>query len=818
MQISGVAGVAGDKIYQDVAALRYCLYSVNDPNFGSWNEATHKGVFMTVINNNTKIGASEKPDYLFITNQPSRGFYDALGGYNPAGSWPYNQMSYVPMIQVVEGESNTIYTKCNITIDFGSNLVSGVFLGTLVNAYDGLHLTADFNLSLEGNINRVNQSDSKYVPVAKYVDYNKTNSPVFWMKNFIMSNNWGRMMYYEFNDGRSGTSDDSLKLESVTGKNELLIVQNASIDRYVSGLFGFRAHNSHTNWGIDLFPWFYRRFYINSSYPISSILGFPKLNITMLPKFEIGYPDGTNVVNYGICNPPYNNCNLYSPNVSANVTFYYQNPYFYEIENITICPRVSSWPWPEGSNPALYLEVFSQNTWNAWDPVNCPHFDSFAPYETKSLSINFTIPDKKLAYPNVYIQFGIVGSPTFPDYFKIGGDGENYLYMDTYSASINYSISLDKLVFILKTRLFSETEINPDDYNLSVVIYRNNSGFINIVKKIDVTLNASEFARMGVSKISNSGANYSFDIPIDEIYEPGTYSLVLESTPINPSARLVGIPTAITNPLKVLPGKKFITQSGTEVLNFYFTAKNVKRSIVISNPTFDMRTFNLSVAAFTDSANYTFDKNSLGIGNITLSPLSFVTKTLDISAIYPTWPSSQIENNFSLLLKDITPYLPALKDETANYTLVARISGANCSGISFDCNLVRPNDCSAYSNSCSDVCTAIPPPCGFGAPALRGTGISVTGCVWDADTKICSPVFTDSSCTFRFDIAEDCIDGRYAIYFINTTENCYKPPSSILCRSLVQLPFFSIVNMLIALFAIAVIYSLYYIAIRKKFF
>lgn len=800
------------KIYQDVAALRYCLYSINDPNFGDWNEATHKGVFMTVINNNTKIGANEAPDYLFITNQPSRGFYDALGGYNSTGSWPYNQISYVPMIQVVEGESNTIYTKCNITMDFGSNLINGIYLDTVANAYDGLRLTADFNLSQEGSINHVNQSDSKYVPVTDYVNYNKTNSPIFWMKNLIMGNNLIQMMYYEFSSGLNGTSFDSLGAESITGKNELLILQNASIDKYISGLYGFRAHNQYISWGNDLFPWFFRRFYINSSYPISNFLHFPKLNITMLPRFEINYSNGTSVVNFGMCNPPsQTNCNLYSPNVSANATFYYYNPYSYEIKNITICPRVTSWPWPNSANPALYLEVFSQFTYASWNPENCPYFDSFAPYETKPLSINFTIPDKKLAYPSVYIQFGILDSPTASDYFKIGGDGENYLYFDNYYASINYSISLGKLVFSLKTRLFSGTEINPDDYNLSVIVYRNDSGFINVVKKIDISLNTSEFARMGVSKIFNSGANYSVDIPINEIYEPGTYNLILEATPISSGARLVGIPTAITNPLKILPGKKFTT--GSEVLNFYINAKEIQRSIVISNPTFDTRTFNLSVTAFTDSTNYTFDESILG--DITLSPLSFVTKDLNVYANYNPWPSSQIENNFSLLLKDITPFSTALGDESINYTFVALVSsGINCTGSPVtSCDANRLNDCSFYTNSCSNACTDAP--CGFGDPALKGTGIAVTSCVWDDITKVCSPAFYDTSslCTFRFDIADTCIDGKYAINFINTTSGCYREPSSILCRSLVQLPFFSRINMLITLFAMAIIY---YISVKNR--
>ncbi len=63
--------------YQNKIAVKECIYSYNDRNFGAWNDIEQKGVFLSLKNSNNNFGPGQNAVYTYNTTlQPGRLYYN----------------------------------------------------------------------------------------------------------------------------------------------------------------------------------------------------------------------------------------------------------------------------------------------------------------------------------------------------------------------------------------------------------------------------------------------------------------------------------------------------------------------------------------------------------------------------------------------------------------------------------------------------------------------------------------------------------------------------------------------------------------------
>ncbi len=652
--------------------LKECNYSFNDLDFGAWNEAEQKGLFLRIENLNPNLDSDNlfpATNLNYTTFQPPKPYYNNLGGYNPAGKWPYNMSSKIPFLNFKDG-SNYIYIKCIHKI--GNYRIFPMYYHPLYAA-SGLWATQDFNLSI-GIIN-----------TTTYINYYQNLDPISLFYRGGSQWDYAATPYYVDNQvsSKHGYSD-IIGGDGFYPNTEVMTITKADITSAPSGIlqsYAYFRENGHN----DLYysnPLNY--FYINSPLKITIE------DNSFKPTFARLTAENKNTSKKFIYNDG-NTRFLASPGdvIKVNLTLWNYNSF--KLDNIIVEYEIHTEnQWTRGvgtyydSDPRIKLFLCNQihNSLCNTKTYNITILN-FSANEIISLVDEFTIPQNAgmpLLWAVGYL-YKVGKSGYSPIWGVIGYDNITYIGFTSYDPRIEFSREKNSPVFKVNMYLFNPSynpnvKLYPEEYNLSFIAVDSVTG--NLAENFSIFLNANEFAKMKNGNLPvDNGRQYippNIDIPytaeivVDRTKYTGNNDHILYVYSVKNSGEFAGrIIGRIEMPPRFKSGDTSF-YSGSNEYGFASNSKNSTRYLMIFNPSFYDTVMNISLVGL--NSNFSAEYQSL----IPLKPLESKIIPIKLDANHNPWPAIDYISSFI-----VKTAIPDQQKTVINNTLIYNIKVKNSS-------------------------------------------------------------------------------------------------------------------------------------------
>ena len=514
--------------YQNKIAVKECIYSYNDRNFGAWNDIEQKGVFLSLKNSNNNFGPGQNAVYTYNTTlQPGRLYYNITS--------TTSEISKIPMLQVRNDLENMIYLNCT----YITNPISGVFFPTTFQAAcgqgcgysSGLLFTHDFNLS--ENILLQNTAMTNYKSYSLPAGY--SGAPVY--AYLSKQQNIPQSLIY-FGDNRidAPTVNQSIFIKNgIYAGTEPNVLSQLNISTIASGLFSFVTLHIENGgeWLIDGQSWWRFLVYINSSKNALSDVLIPQPTSAIFTRNNIESTLGCDVAN-----PLPLTCLRLSIGDLLNASYSYYNPFTIELTSLNFVSGYESagggngigWPWP-GTTVAF----FGQG-------INHPPGVSIPAGLTYLLRDSASIPSNAF-FATIFTQSSVRRgtAPSISTWYNpIGGSEGKYLYFGKLSIylsliqgkpSFNVSVNLHVLPSIFGVvNVTYDRATGKEEYALEMkIIQAWPNGTKKEFENFTISLNESVFNSQfpGKQALYSGVGNetpFSFIIPITDKYagNPGS--------------------------------------------------------------------------------------------------------------------------------------------------------------------------------------------------------------------------------------------------------------------------------------------------------
>jgi len=610
-------------IYQDRMAIKECIYSFNDENFGSWNDLEQKGVFMKVKNNNLNIGPTENSlDYTYTSYQQPRTYYNNFE-YRP------DLISKIPILNVMERpENNQVYVDCKFKVGNYKLFFNSFYITSSIHNY-AIFMTQDFNLTkdiMEYEEPQTAYSRFDYSPhIPRLFGRNEQKSEKGYRSSAII---------YVGNEVENydGTGISFLRAKGFYPNTNPTVKFKINLNNAASGLY-YMGPYIYAN-GRSLF-WTNEAghntmFYINSSMKTQQDI----LDI-LIPRFSktikrISMNTSENVdENY-----------IYDDGEYANVTYEFYNPFSIDLTNIKFKARHLSW-----ITKGVGYNTDIKNPY-AYNCINEPTLD-FKGKSLMNISFICKYPPYLSESAPIYrspLSF-IVRVDNVIDHYlpKIGTTNTSYLGIEDIDPKI--TLVDGNASFQIDFSIYPYGDIIPNEYELLVNVYNNSN-------VMDRNIVYSETIALTEEMASESKIPLQITISVDPtIYEPGIthYVDIFTVKKLPPPNNLVGkkiarlltIPNFESGPLQYYPHET----EGGDTFFFSESSKTDSRPIRLFNPDFYSHTLTLELKDLTDP-NFVF--NIPNTMEIELKPLE--NKVIDIiaSANHDPWPTNDITKSFKI--------------------------------------------------------------------------------------------------------------------------------------------------------------------------
>jgi hypothetical protein len=317
-------------------------------------------------------------------------------------------------------------------------------------------------------------------------------------------------------------------------------------------------------------------------------------------------------------------------------------------------------------------------------------------------TINYTWLGKPVVMPRITHTM----SPINPGggvgglfYFKMGGDNISYLGFGTIDPriSLKRESGMFKPVFNITLELFVVHNladynpfILPDDYNLSIQLWKGPVGTGENKDNISINLDQNAFIRMGktcpgVGCILLQGSIfYNFDIPMKNEYladfAAGTpYKVAVFSVKKTEPFKDLKIARTAQYPY-FRPGD--IAYQLDNTLYFWGNSRIDNEKIILFNPSFYKTQISLNLTAWSDKENFTisfdgvnFQKNIFK--TFELQPLQDYDATFYVNATYEPWISYNKLEHVNFTIKAVINSTSSLENVINQLTFYLNVSNQN---------------------------------------------------------------------------------------------------------------------------------------------
>lgn len=631
--------VSATRRKQEKILTRKCLYSFNDSDFGAWDDANQKGVFLEVVNDNLNIGDNEDEAYRYINHQDPREYYNNF--HHPDGS----TFSEIPMLQIEQGKQNRVYINCSFKDDDHRLFVNLYLIASTLHNF-GNFLTSDFDLTT-GIVGNVNTNYFGYLGGDFQDNPYSLEGESVW-NGILLDRFSDEHNVYGVANGIDGYCDgtagcnvyDYLVTKGFYGDSNLHpyvlsfmdIEDTAKPGFYYTGPY-IRANNDMLYW-TDTYG-HYTLFYINSSNTIDSS------SVYIPNRWDLV------AVNIDNNNEQMDENSIYERGDDIEFTLTIHNDYSQDIFSIDL--ECFPYAWHGMSN-------INTNGINGFSMTHqgTKHTEQLNILAQSSQDVVFTFPlleagDYSKIPPYVLCEMrrnNVLLKHKWMGFGHLGFTDEAYLFPGV----IDPRIVLDggDPHFQIKVNLKNKgaKTIPANDYKLKVEIFNAGNIVDTVYKDIDVAVPSPG---LPYTEYDEAGVAFVALIKMDTTkYKLGEQYYARVST-----QKIAGEPSQLIGKEIARSEVDVIFKAGdiqtTEDVYFYFGPDRDKhiKDITLFNPDFETHTITLFDSGWTDTKNFDITYPNI----ITLGPLKSKKVEVEVTAKHDPWPTNPETQYFNLTAK-----------------------------------------------------------------------------------------------------------------------------------------------------------------------
>lgn len=602
--------------YQEKLLIDNCSLSYRDENFGAWDEASGSGVFMGVNNTNKDFGENENAVYDYIYYQAGQGYYNNFGEHDSSGAHPYNQVSYIPVLNIVPGDEELVYIRCDYLVN------DMVFFTSNYFRYYYNYPTGDFNVT----------RDLAPESTVKTGTFDGFRHSYFYYSTGRTSRQIGVDYLFMNNTKIEGDYSEVFASGFFPGTKPY-IIGTINLSERRSSRFHI-VHYLAENAGLKLFDQLVMLFYINNSDSDYAVYVAPAVephpltltgvefstasDFSVSSKFFIA--PGTIV--YG----RYNVTNPYSVPITYDERFYFNN----WMSSSYINSDVSRW----------------SGSWAYYDYV-------VQPGETLEKTFQFAAADDAEAlgamvgYVRLYTDSSD-GGGYVQKWLYLGSDSDEYLYFGRIDPSIELKGGLPHFSTKMELRVLanyydsSSIRVQDGEYSIRALIYDSSDGGELLYEK-DVVLDDIDLP-------VNIWMDYVLDIPVSDvgISSTGNYFISLYTVPN--VGRFAGETVSETNVNVYFRSGDFqycLEPSCIPKFLFDETHKSYEKVIMAFNPSYSAKNLIINVDSLPVGYSVSFPDYPSGI--IPMGAIEQKEIRIIVTADFDPWPTSVINDVFNLI-------------------------------------------------------------------------------------------------------------------------------------------------------------------------